>query len=94
MYAPAAVDLVGFAYIIWATGLQFVICMVLAYFVARRKRRSVLNWLFVGFLCGAIPVVGILLMIGAYFWYPDPAPKTGPGSQPRRRPDDGPRERR
>jgi hypothetical protein len=67
---------------IWLTAfaVQLVLCLYLGYRVARRTERSLVNWLFVGFLAAIPPVVGPVLMIVCALWYPPrmpPAPPRG-----------------
>ena len=57
-------------------------CMVLGYFIARKTHRSVFNWILVGLINGIIPVLGPILMVIAYFFYPPPAPTVRPGYNP------------
>ncbi len=69
----------------WYVGIQFIVCATLGHFVAVKTGRSHLNWILTGLLAGVIPIVGILFMVAALLWYPPPAPRSGPGHQPRRR---------
>jgi hypothetical protein len=77
--------------VIW--NLQPVPCVLLGYLTARRTGRSTFNWIVVGLLASIPPIVGIFLMLAAYYWYPAPAPRAGPGYQPRL-PGAGGRDRR
>lgn len=73
--------------------VQLVLCLYLGYRVARKTGRSLLNWLFVGFLAAIPPLVGPVLMIVCALWYPPrmgPAPRRGANPDERRtsrRPD-------
>jgi len=66
----------------WQLPVLPIACMVLGYSTARKTHRSVFNWVLVGLLAGIIPVMGPILMVIAYFWYPPPAPTTRPGYHP------------
>lgn len=66
----------------WQLPVLPIACMVLGYYTARKTSRSVFNWILVGLLAGIIPVVGPILMVIAYFWYPPPAPTVRPGYHP------------
>jgi hypothetical protein len=61
---------------IWlsAFAVQLVLCLYLGYRVAKKTERSLLNWLFVGFLAAIPPVVGPVLMIACVLWYPPRMP--------------------
>jgi hypothetical protein len=89
--ASAVADGLWFAYYV---GIQLVACLVLGYLTARKTGRSVFNWLVLGFINSLIPLFGFLLMLSAYFFYPAPAPRAGPGYQPRRESRDPRRGRR
>jgi hypothetical protein len=62
---------------IWllAFAVQLVLCLYLGYRVARKTERSLLNWLFVGFLAAIPPIVGPVLMIVCALWYPPRMPR-------------------
>jgi len=75
-------DLTTFLIIIW--NLQPVPCVILGYLTARKTGRSKFNWVVVGLLASIPPIVGIFLMLAAYYWYPAPAPRPGPGYHPQR----------
>lgn len=66
----------------WQLPVLPIVCMVLGYYTARRTSRSVFNWILVGLLNGLIPVVGPILMVIAFFFYPPPAPRVTPGYHP------------
>jgi hypothetical protein len=74
-------DPVTILIIIW--NLQPIPCVLLGYLTARKTGRSTFNWIVVGLLASIPPIVGILLMLAAYYWYPAPAPRPGPGYHPR-----------
>ena len=76
-------DPVTILIIIW--NLQPIPCVLLGYLTARKTGRSKFNWIAVGLLASIPPIVGILLMLAAYFFYPAPTPRAGPGYQPRGR---------
>jgi len=95
-----AVDSVlGFFFLLqWQLPVLPVVCVVLGMLTARKAHRSVFNWALVGLLAGVIPVLGPVLMVVAYLWYPAPPPQASragyhpPGSaetkaRPKRRPD-------
>jgi hypothetical protein len=84
MKLPLAVDIVGFLFTFYTLGFQTVACMILGYFTARKTFRSVFNWLVVGFIAGLIPLIGLVFMLIAYFFYPPPTPRSGPGYHPPR----------
>lgn len=58
--------------VIWLTvsAVQLPLCLYLGYRVARKTGRSLLNWLFVGFLASIVPIVGVILMVVSALWYP------------------------
>lgn len=66
----------------WQLPVLPVVCVVLGVLTARKSHRSVFNWVLVGLLAGLIPVVGPILMVVAYLWYPPPPPTTRPGYHP------------
>jgi predicted ABC-type exoprotein transport system permease subunit len=66
----------------WQLPILPVVCVVLGVLTARKSHRSVFNWVLVGLLAGLIPVVGPILMVVAYLWYPPPPPTTRPGYHP------------
>lgn len=66
----------------WQLPVLPIACMVLGYFIARKTQRSAFNWILVGLLNGIIPVLGPILMVIAYFFYPPPAPSTKRGYHP------------
>jgi len=74
----------------WQLPVLPVVCVVLGVLTARKSHRSVFNWVLVGLLAGIIPVVGPILMVVAYLWYPPPAPQASragyhpPGSAERK----------
>jgi hypothetical protein len=57
-------------YLQWQYGVQPLACIVLGLAVARHTRGGYVPWLVAGFLAGAIPIAGYLIMAGAWFWYP------------------------
>ena len=73
----------------WQLPVLPVVCVVLGYLTAKKTHRSVFNWVLVGLLNGVIPVLGPILMVLAYFFYPPPTPRVTPGYNP-----PGSRERR
>jgi hypothetical protein len=77
----------------WQLPVLPIVCVVLGVLTARKTHRSVFNWVLIGGINGLIPVVGPILMVVAYFFYPPPAPSTRPGYNPpgstRRGPRDG-----
>jgi len=75
-------DLTTVLIIIW--NLQPIPCVILGYLTARKTGRSKFNWVVVGLLASIPPIIGIFLMLAAYYWYPPPAPRVGPGYQPHR----------
>lgn len=75
-------DLTTVLIIIW--NLQPLVCVPLGYLTARKTGRSRFNWIVVGLLASIPPIVGIVLMLAAYYWYPPPAPRPGPGYHPRK----------
>ncbi len=76
-------DLATALIIVW--NLQPIPCVLLGYLTARKTGRSKFNWVAVGLLASIPPIVGILLMLAAYYWYPAPTPRPSPGYQPRQR---------
>ena len=84
MKLPLALDAVGFLFTFYTLGFQTVACMILGYFTAKKTYRSVFNWLVVGFFAGLIPLVGLVFMLIAYFFYPPPTPRSGPGYHPQK----------
>jgi uncharacterized membrane protein len=58
--------------VIWLTVsvVQFPVCLYLGYRVAMKTGRSLLNWVFVGFLASIVPIVGVVLMVVSALWYP------------------------
>jgi hypothetical protein len=66
----------------WQLPVLPVVCVVLGVLTARKTHRSVFNWVLVGLLNGVIPVLGPILMVIAYFFYPPPAPTVRPGFHP------------
>ncbi len=62
--------------VIWLTvfAVQLVLCLYLGSRVAKKTGRSLLNWLFVGFLAAIAPIVGPVLMIVCALWYPPKMP--------------------
>jgi len=59
-----------------------IVCVVLGVLTARKTHRSLLNWVLVGVLAGVIPVMGPILMVVAYLWYPPPPPSSRRGYHP------------
>jgi len=55
--------------------VQLVLCLYLGYRVAKKTDRSLLNWLFVGFLAAIPPIVGPVLMMVCVLWYPPRMPR-------------------
>jgi len=84
-------DLTTVLIIIW--NLQPIPCVVLGVLTARKTGRSTFNWVVVGLLASIPPIVGIFLMLAAYYWYPPPTPRPGPGYQPGKRGAGGQRRR-
>ena len=80
MKLPLAVDVLGFFFTFYALGFQTIVCMMLGYSPRRRSQRSVFNWLVVGFVAGLIPMVGLVFMVVAYFFYPPPHAGRGPAT--------------
>jgi hypothetical protein len=70
----------------WQLPVLPVVCIVLGVLTARKTQRSVFNWVLVGLLAGIIPVLGPILMVVAYLWYPPPPPTTRPGHHPPKTP--------
>lgn len=66
----------------WQLPVLPVVCVVLGVLTARKSHRSVFNWVLVGLLAGLIPVMGPILMVVAYLWYPPPPPTTRRGYHP------------
>ncbi|HQG53991.1 MAG TPA: hypothetical protein PLT83_00680 [Thermoleophilia bacterium] len=66
----------------WQLPVLPVVCIVLGVLTARKTHRSTFNWVLVGLFAGVIPVVGPVLMVVAYFWYPPPAPTRRAGYHP------------
>jgi hypothetical protein len=66
----------------WQLPVLPVVCIVLGVLTARKTQRSVFNWVLVGLLAGLVPVVGPVLMVVAYLWYPPPPPSTKAGYHP------------
>jgi hypothetical protein len=66
----------------WQLPVLPIVCVVLGVLTARKAHRSVLNWVLVGVLAGVIPVMGPILMVVAYLWYPPPPPSSRPGYHP------------
>jgi len=67
----------------WQLPVLPVACVVLGVLTARKTHRSVFNWVLVGLLAGIVPVVGPVLMVAAYLWYPPPvAQASRPGHHP------------
>jgi hypothetical protein len=64
---------------------QTVVCIWLGLRTARRTGRSKVNWVVIGFLCAIPPLAGILIMLLAYFAYPEAMPKGPPGGVPERK---------
>lgn len=93
MKLPLAVDVLGFFFTFYALGFQTIVCMILGYYTAKRSLRSVFNWLVVGFVAGLIPIMGLVFMIVAYFFYPPPSPGSRPGHHPPRTRDGADRRR-
>ncbi len=97
-----AVDLAGAAEAVldvffllqWQLPVLPVACVVLGVLTARKAHRSVFNWVIIGALAGLIPVVGPILMVVAYLWYPPPTPTSRPGYNPPGSAERRPRERR
>ena len=85
-------DLTTVLIVIW--NLQPIPCVLLGYLTARKTGRSRFNWVVVGLLASIPPIVGILLMLAAYYWYPPPTPQPGPGYHPRKGSGDDGRGRR
>jgi hypothetical protein len=56
----------------WKDGGQLAICLVLAGLSAAKRQGSLLNWLTAGFFGGVVPAIGLLAMVAAYVWWPNP----------------------
>jgi len=57
---PGVLFAAGWAF--FAYGPQFVLCLVFAYYAARRADGDLLNWLTAGFLWSLVPFVGVVAM--------------------------------
>lgn len=57
-------------YLQWVLGVQLVICLALGLVVARRTGRPLLECLLAGFLAGAAPLAGYVVMLAAWRWLP------------------------
>ena len=66
----------------WQLPVLPIVCVVLGVLTARKTHRSLFNWVLVGILAGVIPVMGPILMVVAYLWYPPPPPSSRPGYHP------------
>ena len=66
----------------WQLPVLPIVCVVLGVLTARKTHRSLLNWVLVGVLAGVIPVMGPILMVVAYLWYPPPPPSSRRGYHP------------
>jgi hypothetical protein len=81
-----------FFFLQWQLPVLPIVCVVLGVLTARKTQRSVFNWVLIGAINGVIPVIGPILMVLAYFFYPPPAPSTKPGYHPPQTARRGPRE--
>jgi len=72
----------AFMWLQWNTPIGVIACITLGVLTARKTQRSIFNWVLVGAINGVIPVLGPILMVVAYLFYPPPAPSSRPGHHP------------
>lgn len=71
------------AWYFYALGPQLVICMLLAFFTARKTAGDLLDWLVVGFFAALVPLAGIPIMLGLWWRAGTALPEGAPeGAEP------------
>lgn len=76
MAAEAGAVLSQLAWVFYAFGPQLIICLVLAYYAARRSGGDLMTWLIVGFLLSVVPGAGVIAMLLLY-WLASQEARTG-----------------